>query len=379
VPCWVWVGGIGGYFLKVFTTYLLGMSQANCFKTHNKPTTYPPGKLPFAPSEGDEYQRYIKTYHRQEKIGRKSVASEGEPITNSDMYTYVANLAMIAPDEGGDDSEPDINDQGIPDEKVYCEPNYSDDDFYQTDDEEFGEPYEPDDSDESDNKGSDPPPNEHMAHATNEWVASGETILKTESPDQMNVDDESERRELEAEANRGPRSEEKELSKDRPREDFLYQRSQTYGTDEGQREPRMDEQSGSLLTKETVTHLDEERVPELGKTKDNSPISEISDEAMRLLSSPDIPEGMFASDLDLPDDHASLPLDQSGEDKGRSKTSDGSNDKDKKKPAKTKTCYRAGIFGPFLNDFHFCYLCIQLHFTFVSHFKEREPFVSFDD
>jgi len=50
VPCWVWVGGICGYFLKVFTTYLLGMSQANCFKTHNKLTMYPLGKLPFAPS-----------------------------------------------------------------------------------------------------------------------------------------------------------------------------------------------------------------------------------------------------------------------------------------------------------------------------------------
>jgi len=34
-------------------------------------------------------------------------------------------------------------------------------------------------------------------------------------------------------------------------------------------------------------------------------------------------------------------------------------------------CYHAGIFSPFLNDFHFCYLCIQLHFTFVSHFKNE--------
>jgi len=51
VPCWVWVGGIGGYFLKVFTTYLLGMSRVNCFITHKKLTMYPLGKLPFAPSD----------------------------------------------------------------------------------------------------------------------------------------------------------------------------------------------------------------------------------------------------------------------------------------------------------------------------------------
>jgi len=36
--------------LKVFTTYLLGMNWVNCFKTHNKLTMYPLGKLPFAPS-----------------------------------------------------------------------------------------------------------------------------------------------------------------------------------------------------------------------------------------------------------------------------------------------------------------------------------------
>jgi len=33
--CWVLAGQIGGCFLKVFTTYPLGISQANCFKTHN--------------------------------------------------------------------------------------------------------------------------------------------------------------------------------------------------------------------------------------------------------------------------------------------------------------------------------------------------------
>jgi len=40
-------------------------------------------------------------------------------------------------------------------------------------------------------------------------------------------------------------------------------------------------------------------------------------------------------------------------------------------PTHSLLCYRAGIFGPFLNDFHFCYLCIQLHFTFISHFKNE--------
>ena len=62
VPCWVWAGGIGGYFLKVFTTYLLGMSQANCFITHNKLTTYPLGKLPFAPSVTCLSSRYFSTF-----------------------------------------------------------------------------------------------------------------------------------------------------------------------------------------------------------------------------------------------------------------------------------------------------------------------------
>jgi len=42
---------MGGYFLKVPTIYLLGMSQANCFRTHNELTMYPLGILPFAPSD----------------------------------------------------------------------------------------------------------------------------------------------------------------------------------------------------------------------------------------------------------------------------------------------------------------------------------------
>ena len=50
LPAGHFAGGIGGYFLKVFTTYLLGMSQANCFITHKKLTMYPLGKLPFTPS-----------------------------------------------------------------------------------------------------------------------------------------------------------------------------------------------------------------------------------------------------------------------------------------------------------------------------------------
>jgi len=44
--------------LKVFTTYLLGMSQANCFITHKKLTMYPLGKLPFAPSVRDWLHAY---------------------------------------------------------------------------------------------------------------------------------------------------------------------------------------------------------------------------------------------------------------------------------------------------------------------------------
>ena len=41
---------MGGYFLKVPTIYPLGMSWANCFRTHNELTMYPLGILPFAPS-----------------------------------------------------------------------------------------------------------------------------------------------------------------------------------------------------------------------------------------------------------------------------------------------------------------------------------------
>jgi len=50
--CRVWAGQMGGYFLKVPTIYLLGMSWANCFRTHNELTMYPLGILPFAPSVG---------------------------------------------------------------------------------------------------------------------------------------------------------------------------------------------------------------------------------------------------------------------------------------------------------------------------------------
>ena len=48
----VWAGRMGGYFLKVPTIYPLGMSQENCFRTHNELTMYPLGILPFAPSVG---------------------------------------------------------------------------------------------------------------------------------------------------------------------------------------------------------------------------------------------------------------------------------------------------------------------------------------
>ena len=36
--------------MKVPTIYPLGMSRANCFRTHNELTMYPLGILPFAPS-----------------------------------------------------------------------------------------------------------------------------------------------------------------------------------------------------------------------------------------------------------------------------------------------------------------------------------------
>ena len=39
-----------GKFLKVFNTYLVGINQANGFKTHNELTMYPLGNYPLAPS-----------------------------------------------------------------------------------------------------------------------------------------------------------------------------------------------------------------------------------------------------------------------------------------------------------------------------------------
>ena len=47
VPTGYW----DGYFLKEPTICLVGICQANCFKTHNELTIYPLGKCPFAPSE----------------------------------------------------------------------------------------------------------------------------------------------------------------------------------------------------------------------------------------------------------------------------------------------------------------------------------------
>ena len=40
----------GGYFSKEPGICLVGICQANCFKTHNELTLYPLGKCPFAPS-----------------------------------------------------------------------------------------------------------------------------------------------------------------------------------------------------------------------------------------------------------------------------------------------------------------------------------------
>ena len=39
-----------GNFLKVFNTYLVGINQANGFKTYNELTMYPLGNYPLAPS-----------------------------------------------------------------------------------------------------------------------------------------------------------------------------------------------------------------------------------------------------------------------------------------------------------------------------------------
>ena len=41
-----------GNFLKVFNTYLVGINQANGFKTHNELTMYSLGNYPLAPSVG---------------------------------------------------------------------------------------------------------------------------------------------------------------------------------------------------------------------------------------------------------------------------------------------------------------------------------------
>jgi len=51
---------MGGYFLKVPTIYLLGMSRVNCFRTHNEFTMYPLGILPFAPSVSQLNSKHIE-------------------------------------------------------------------------------------------------------------------------------------------------------------------------------------------------------------------------------------------------------------------------------------------------------------------------------
>ena len=66
--------------MKAFTTYLLGMSWANCFKTHNKLIMYPLGKLPFAPSD-------------QSKIGSLMYLMLG---TRPDLAYSVGKLASFS-------------------------------------------------------------------------------------------------------------------------------------------------------------------------------------------------------------------------------------------------------------------------------------------
>ena len=44
-------GHFDGYFLKVFTMYLVGFEWAICFRNHHELTMYLLGKCPLAPSE----------------------------------------------------------------------------------------------------------------------------------------------------------------------------------------------------------------------------------------------------------------------------------------------------------------------------------------
>jgi len=47
--CRVWAGQMGGYFLKVPTIYPLGMSWANCFRTHQLTHNVPTGYIALCP------------------------------------------------------------------------------------------------------------------------------------------------------------------------------------------------------------------------------------------------------------------------------------------------------------------------------------------
>ena len=53
-----------GDFLKVFNTYLVGINQANGFKTHNELTMYPLGNYPLAPSvyHYHDVSRYVAPF-----------------------------------------------------------------------------------------------------------------------------------------------------------------------------------------------------------------------------------------------------------------------------------------------------------------------------
>ena len=76
--------------MKAFTTYLLGMTQVNCFITHKKLIMYPLGKLPFAPSD-DIVSARISTPTTPE-IGRGRWAIPTRLMKNKTIKTEIQKL-----------------------------------------------------------------------------------------------------------------------------------------------------------------------------------------------------------------------------------------------------------------------------------------------
>ena len=87
---------MGGYFLKVPTIYPLGMSQANCFRTHNELTMSPLGILPFAPSDNgfDQVSSFLVTIslnnpHWTEETKRLLISTKGSVIKITSIISLV--------------------------------------------------------------------------------------------------------------------------------------------------------------------------------------------------------------------------------------------------------------------------------------------------